>query len=37
VVKYACSPQETMRNLPKKVSDKVLYNAILEVDRLGQK
>jgi glycerol dehydrogenase len=36
VVKYACSPQETMRNFPKKVSEKMVYDAILEVDRLGQ-
>jgi len=36
VVKYACSPQETMRNLPKKVSEKMVYNAVLGVDRLGQ-
>jgi len=37
VVKYAFSPQETMRNLPKKVAEKMVYNAILEVDRLGRR
>lgn len=37
VVEYACSPQETMRNLPKKVSGKMVYDAILEMDHLGHK
>jgi len=37
VVRYAFSPQETMRNLPQKVSEKMVYNAILEVDHLGQR
>ena len=36
VVKYACSPQETMSNLPQEVSEKMLYNAVIEVDQLGQ-
>jgi len=36
VVKYACSPQETMKNLPKKVSEKIVFKAILEVDRMAR-
>ena len=37
VIHFAFSPNETMKNFPIKLTEKMVYKAIMEVDQHGQK